>query len=55
VPYGMSFSGALGCLGLCLVEESICLLVGGSLVALRVLLCGRWYLVPLVLTLERNE
>jgi hypothetical protein len=30
---------------LCLDEWSTCLLVGGLLVALRVLLCGRWCLL----------
>jgi hypothetical protein len=42
VPYGMLSSVALGCLRLCLAGWSICLLVGGQMVALIVLLCGRW-------------
>jgi uncharacterized membrane protein len=35
------FSGPLGCLGLCLNKLLTCLLVGGLLVALGVLLCRR--------------
>jgi len=42
VSYGMFASVALGCFGLCLDELSTYLLVSGLLVALRVLLCGRW-------------
>jgi hypothetical protein len=46
VPCGMLSSFALGFLGLFLDELLICMLLGGMLVAIGVLLCGRWY--PLV-------
>jgi hypothetical protein len=42
-PYGMLFSVALDCLELCLAGWLICLLASGLVVALKVLLCGRWY------------
>ena len=42
VPYGIFSLVALGCLGLCLDELSTCLLVGGLLVVLGVVLCIRW-------------
>jgi cytosine/uracil/thiamine/allantoin permease len=45
VPYGMLSSVALGFLGLCLDELLTCLHVGGLLVALGMLLCGRWRLL----------
>jgi uncharacterized membrane protein YgdD (TMEM256/DUF423 family) len=44
VPYKMLSSIALVFLGLCLDEFLTCMHVGGLLVALRVLLCGRLYL-----------
>jgi hypothetical protein len=37
VPFGMFSSIDSGCLGLCLDEQSICLLVGGMPAALGVL------------------
>jgi hypothetical protein len=43
VPYGMLSTVALCFLGLCLVELLIWMYVGGLLIPLRVLLCGRWY------------
>jgi hypothetical protein len=45
VPYEMLSSVTLGYLRLCLDELLTWLLVGGLLVALGVLLCGRWCLV----------
>jgi hypothetical protein len=44
VPYGVLFSVALGCPRLCLVKWLTCLLVGGLVVALTVLLCGKLFL-----------
>jgi len=41
-PYGMLFSAALGCLGLCLIGWLIYSLAGGRADTLRVLLFGRW-------------
>jgi hypothetical protein len=44
-PYGVLFSVALGCLGLCLFGLSIYSVVGGRVVALGVLLYGRWFIL----------
>jgi len=38
-PYGMLFSAASDCLGLCLFRWLIYSLAGGRVIALRVLLC----------------
>jgi hypothetical protein len=43
--YEMLASVALGHHGLCLDALLTCLLVGGLLVTLEVLLCGRWCLL----------
>jgi hypothetical protein len=43
-PYEMPFSVVLGSLGRCLVVFLTCLLVGGLVGKLGVLLCGRKYL-----------
>jgi hypothetical protein len=40
-PFGMFSSVNLGCFGSCLDELWICMLVGGLLATLEVLLCGR--------------
>jgi hypothetical protein len=42
VPFGMFSLVDLGCLGSCLYELLICMLVSGLLATLGVLLCGRW-------------
>jgi hypothetical protein len=42
--YGILFSVALGCPGLCFIKFSICLLPGGLRVG-RVLQCGKWRLL----------
>jgi hypothetical protein len=42
VLYGMIFSIALGYLVLCLDVKLTCLLVGGLMIVLKVLLCRRW-------------
>ena len=44
MPCGMFSLVILGCLGLCLDELSTCMLIGGLPAALRMLLCGKWYL-----------
>lgn len=41
VPYRVRSLVVLGFIGLCLEQLLICMLVGGVVVALRVLLCGR--------------
>jgi hypothetical protein len=47
VLYGMISSVTLGCHGLCLIKQLICLLASGRVVVLRVLLCGRWCILAL--------
>jgi len=42
--FGVFFSLALGCLGLCLDVLLICMIAGSPLVGQRVLRCGKWYL-----------
>ena len=54
MPYEMLSTVALCFLGLCLVELLIWIHVGGLLIPLRVLLCGRWFL-SFMMYLEAKE
>jgi len=53
--WNVFFPGPLGCLGLCLDKLLTCLLVGGLLVALRVLLCRRRCFLVFCCVFARKE
>ena len=52
MPYGMLSSVALGCLELCLIGWLICLLAGGLVVTLGVLLVEYGAFLPYVVPME---
>jgi hypothetical protein len=55
VLYGMLFSVTVGCLGLCLIAWRICLPVGGRVVVLEMLLCGKGPPLPCVVCIEGKK
>jgi hypothetical protein len=54
-PCGMLFSPGLVCVGLCLARLRSYLLVGGRVVVLGALLCGKWFLFVLCSVFGGNE